>query len=148
MSGGSYNYLDGFARDGLFTESQMFGELERMAERLTGLDWAKPAARDTRAVIDRARALDADLTALADVFHAIEWWDSCDWSEADARGDVECYESRWDCGCFHLPRHDPGCELFTPTGQRCRHCHLTLSEHTQGETDVHCPPATTWEPGP
>lgn len=98
MSGGSYNYLDGFARDGLFTESQMFGELERMAERLTGLDWAKPAARDTRAVIDRARALDADLTALADVFHAIEWWDSCDWSEEQVHEALAAYRGVPDIG--------------------------------------------------
>jgi hypothetical protein len=87
MSGGSYNYL--------FTRVRSLGEqrsdLERMALNLEALPWAAQAAAATRqclTLIDEAERL-AD--TLSDVWHAIEWWDSCDWGEQDARPKVEAY---------------------------------------------------------
>ncbi len=85
MSGGSYDYL---AHRGTHL-GRYTGALERMAQRLEGLSWAGPAAAETRRVI---RMLD-EAERLADTleapWHAIEWWDSNDWGEDDARKDVE-----------------------------------------------------------
>lgn len=87
MSGGSYDYLC-YNTDSL---SQRRSDLVRMTERLEGLPWAGQAAAATRrclALVDEAERL-AD--SLSDTWHAIEWWDSCDWSEEDARREAEAY---------------------------------------------------------
>lgn len=93
MSGGSYDYLYAKVEDGLFTGDYTDGlyHLERMAERLEGLDWCSEIGRDVRALIKRAQQIDAELTRFRDVFHAVEWWDSGDWTESDVREAVAKY---------------------------------------------------------
>jgi hypothetical protein len=93
VSGGSYGYLEGPVSAGLFDDAIDRTHLAEMLERLDGLPWAAHAARDVRFIIERAQSLDDELKRLVDVFHAIEWWDSCDWSEGQARTDVEAYKS-------------------------------------------------------
>jgi|SRR6187402_151479 len=83
MSGGSYNYLHGADADDLLSGKS--ADLARMAERLAGLDYAEDAARETEELIlivrqFRIRA-EARMERLAGVWHAVEWWDSCDYSE-------------------------------------------------------------------
>lgn len=87
MSGGSYDYL--FARVRPLSEQRH--QLESMATRLEGLEWGAQAAAVTRRclnLIDEAERL-AD--TLVGTWRAVEWWDSCDWSEDQAREDVERY---------------------------------------------------------
>jgi hypothetical protein len=87
MSGGSYDYLC-FKADDL---SGRRGTVEEMAQRLEGLPYASPAAADTRrvlALLDEARAL---AERLSDVWHAVEWWDSGDYGEDDAREAIAKY---------------------------------------------------------
>ncbi|MEA5366074.1 hypothetical protein VA596_41560 [Amycolatopsis sp., V23-08] len=94
MSGGSYNYLH--CKD----PSEIRGaldDLQRMAERLTGLGYAPRAAAATERLLAVLRDDDpvSDAIAdLADVWHAVEWTDSCDWSEDQLRAEVERYEAR------------------------------------------------------
>lgn len=84
MSGGSYNYLYVWAND--FDElMSRRGNLKEMSERLSGLPYAKDAALETErilAMIERVEVqVEARAEALADVWHAVEWWDSCDSGE-------------------------------------------------------------------
>lgn len=77
MSGGSYNYLC-YHSDSL---SEHRSDLESMAERIEGLAYAGQAAADTRrvlALLDEAQRLAGHL---ADVWRAVEWWDSGDYGE-------------------------------------------------------------------
>lgn len=87
MSGGSYNYL--------CTRVQPLDEqrcdLENMARRLEGLEWAGAAAAETRRVIRLLDEANAAADRLAGAWRAIEWWDSCDWGEDHARRDVEAF---------------------------------------------------------
>lgn len=88
MSGGSYNYLC-WNTESL---SERRYDLQSMVERLEGLAWAAQAAAASRRVLtllDEAQQLAGSLT---DAWHAIEWWDSCDWVEQGAREEVEGYE--------------------------------------------------------
>jgi hypothetical protein len=87
MSGGSYDYL--FTRVRSLGEQR--GDLERMAIRLEGLPWATEAAAATRRCLTMVDEAERLAETLSDVWHAIEWWDSGDWGEDDARGEVEAY---------------------------------------------------------
>lgn len=84
MSGGSYDYLYFHAPD----LGGRRGQLEAMAERLEGLPYAAKAAAATRRIL-------ADLgdESLADVWHAVEWWDSADYGEEQVRDAVSKYEA-------------------------------------------------------
>lgn len=86
MSGGSYGYLYAKDADALFADPS---ELQEMTDRLAGLDWAADAAADAAdlvAIIRTQKArVDAAMRRLADVFHAVEWWDSNDWGEDQVR---------------------------------------------------------------
>ena len=84
MSGGSYNYLY-LHITGL---EQQRGDIQEMRDRLQGLadrnvPGAAKAAADTQAVLDRLDQAEAQAQALSDVWHAVEWCDSSDWSEDD-----------------------------------------------------------------
>lgn len=85
MSGGSYNYLYG-AMD-LQDLLNKFRELEDMANRLDGLSEAEfpgstAAARATRDLIQKLNIWEShaqvSVANLSDVWHSVEWWDSCD----------------------------------------------------------------------
>lgn len=85
MSGGSYNYL-------CFNTDNVGGrrsDLAEMAERLEGLEWAGHAAAATRRLVVLLDLVEQEAASLSDVWHAIEWWDSCDWGKDQAREKVE-----------------------------------------------------------
>lgn len=83
MSGGSFNYLCYAADTGMLGESR--GAIEEMAEALDAYDQpaAAKAAERTRAVLLALSAADELARQLTDVWHAVEWHHSCDWSEED-----------------------------------------------------------------
>lgn len=102
MSGGSYEYLCWVDHHSPLLEklATMTGQLDEMSTRLAGLGYAPDAAAETEELLllmrqweNRARAR---IERLADVWKAVEWWDSADWSEervhealAKYRGDEE-----------------------------------------------------------
>lgn len=93
MSGGSYDYLC-FTKD-LCALCQRMEDLEHMHERLAALPWARAAADETARLIAAIRVLESNYSArsaLRDVWHAIEWWDSGDWAEDGAREALLEYE--------------------------------------------------------
>lgn len=93
MSGGSYDYL--CYDDDLATLAENRTRLEEMAERLEGLPWARVPAEQTRRLVYALDILDSRIrnaTELRDVWHAVEWWDSCDYGEYQVREAVRKYE--------------------------------------------------------
>jgi hypothetical protein len=84
VSGGAYEYLC-WAADDFDQLMSKRHQLREMAERLTGLPYARDAAIETErlaAAIDRLEIqVQVRAEALADVWRAVEWWDSCDWTE-------------------------------------------------------------------
>lgn len=89
MSGGSYNYLCHKTDD----LSGRRGTVEEMAQRLEGLPYASEAAADTRRVLALLADAQAQAERLADVWHAVEWWDSSDYGEDDVRDAIAKYTS-------------------------------------------------------
>ena len=87
MSGGSYNYLSPWRAS---LEEQR-GAIESMAVRLEGLSWGAQAGAATRRILALPNEANQLAESLKDAWHAIEWWDSCDWDEDQAREDVEPY---------------------------------------------------------
>jgi hypothetical protein len=83
VSGGSYSYL--FAASDLEELQAKKNALKDMAERLAGLGYAADAAGETLELLLMLRQFDVNLRVrmkhLADVWHAVEWWDSCDSGE-------------------------------------------------------------------
>lgn len=80
MSGGSYNYLcRAFDLDDLLDRR---GSLREMADRLAGLGYAEDAAKETEEllVLLNQWGVRAEVrrNRLAEVWKAVEWWDSCD----------------------------------------------------------------------
>jgi hypothetical protein len=66
-----------------------------MVERLVDLGWAKDAATDALDLLVLVRTqtvrAEAALGRLADLFHAVEWWDSGDWGEDQVRQTLAAY---------------------------------------------------------
>jgi hypothetical protein len=86
MSGGSYDYL--YGKDP-YSILEAQDDLERMSNRLAGLGYAEDAAKETeefvliiRQFLNRAGAR---IDRLAQVWKAVEWWDSCDWGEEETK---------------------------------------------------------------
>jgi hypothetical protein len=69
MSGGSFNYL--YTQDPYSVE-----DLEQMADELRSRGMYE-AAKETRALIPHRASQE-----LEELWHAVEWHRSCDWSEA------------------------------------------------------------------
>jgi hypothetical protein len=94
VSGGSYGYL--YSKDaGDLMSYACHSELQAMAERIAGLGYAEDAAKDAFDLIamlttQRVR-IDAAIDRLSDVFRAVEWWDSSDWSENAVRSALAKY---------------------------------------------------------
>jgi hypothetical protein len=92
VSGGSFNYLFIKDADEVFANPT---ELRRMVQELTVFPEAADVAADAAnalAVVDYQTArLQTHLDRLKDVFHAIEWWQSGDWSEDDVRKAIAEY---------------------------------------------------------
>jgi hypothetical protein len=97
VSGGSYNYLGIICYDDLAELLSKESDLEQMADRLAGLGWAEDAARETQELLVQLRQwkvrAEVRTRRLLDVWRAVEWWDSCDWSEAQVRQALEDYRS-------------------------------------------------------
>jgi hypothetical protein len=93
MSGGSYDYLGTvYDLDGLLQKRH---QLDAMRDRLAGLGYAKDAAMETEELIRTLRQfevrLEVALKRLQPVWHAIEWWDSCDWGEDAVKRTLDEY---------------------------------------------------------
>lgn len=98
MSGGSYNYLcDAQDLEDLHNRRH---DLRDMADRLAGLGYAQDAAAETEELLVLFQQWEirasVRLKRLADVWKAIEWWDSCDSSEDRVREALAAY--RGDTG--------------------------------------------------
>ena len=97
MSGGSYNYLYCHV-NGL--EAQR-GDIEAMRDRLNelereGVPGAARAARLTRYVLIHLDLAEQRAQELADVWHAVEWRDSCDWGDDTMREAFEAWAEKTD----------------------------------------------------
>lgn len=84
MSGGSFNYLCHKSATEIMESGRV--DLAQMATELESLGHlARPVAEATRALADRLgeveRELDAEVARLEPIWHAVEWWRSCDWSK-------------------------------------------------------------------
>lgn len=86
MSGGAFDYL--YCKEA----EQLFGspsQLQEMADRLAGLPYAADAAKDAydllAIVTSQLVRVEAAQRRLADVFYAVEWWDSGDSGEDAVR---------------------------------------------------------------
>lgn len=95
MSGGSYNYL-------CYTEciedlAKASGHLKRMRDRLAGLGYARDAALETEDLLVILRQAEiracVRIERLRDVWKAVEWWDSCDYSEDQVKEALEEYRN-------------------------------------------------------
>jgi len=88
MSGGSYNYLC-YGSDDLAELLGKESDLRDMADRLAGLGYAEDAARETEELLTMLRQWKTRAEVrgrrLKEVWKAVEWWDSCDWTEDQVR---------------------------------------------------------------
>lgn len=75
MSGGSFNYLCYVDAEEI---GQRLGTLDEMAAALEEI--CPEAAAATREIADQVRDVQPKIDALKDVWHAVEWWYSSDWS--------------------------------------------------------------------
>lgn len=87
MSGGHYNYL-------CFKDSTDIGgeaeELEKMTERLKELGFFT-IARDTEKIAEAFIGLNEKIEPLRDVWYAVEWYDSGDWTKDQMIEELENY---------------------------------------------------------
>jgi hypothetical protein len=97
VSGGSYNYLGSICYDDLGDLLNKRTELREMADRLAGLGYAEDAARETEELLVMLRQwqvrAEVRVRRLLDVWHAVEWWDSSDWSEEQVCKALAAYRS-------------------------------------------------------
>lgn len=99
MSGGSYNYLF-MNRELEDLALSRLGDLIEMSDRLSGLDerefpGATAAAARTNALLENLRIWRAHTSAstdlLADVWQAVEWWDSGDYGADQVAAALAAY---------------------------------------------------------
>ena len=92
MSGGSYNYMYFKVEDDPLNVDQR--DLETMAERLAEMGY-HDAARETYECLLDIRATRARFEArakrMADVWHAVEWFDSGDYGREQVTESIEKY---------------------------------------------------------
>ncbi|MGQ4343586.1 hypothetical protein [Streptomyces sp. SAS_275] len=104
MSGGSYNYL--YAAQDLQDLRSRRYDLEEMATRLAGLGYAQDAARETEELLLLLRQwetrAEVRMRRLADLWHAVEWWDSHDSGEDGVHEALAKYrDDHGDAGQSH-----------------------------------------------
>lgn len=93
MSGGSFNYLCYKDAGELVSSSRQ--DLNEMVSALDALGSdAKEIADRTRAIPDRIAEIQAEIDALSDVWKAVEWWQSCDWSRERVFVEIGRYKER------------------------------------------------------
>jgi hypothetical protein len=87
MSGGSYDYLC-WVQD-LEEVNAKRAQLREMADRLAALGYAQDAAAETEELLVLLQQWEVRaqvrVKRLAQVWKAVEWWDSGDWSEDQVR---------------------------------------------------------------
>jgi hypothetical protein len=98
MSGGSYNYLCAAVDlEDLLTRRN---SLKAMADRLAELGYADDAAKETEELVvllnQWAIRTEVRMRRLADLWQAVEWWDSSDSSEDGVREALAKYRSEHD----------------------------------------------------
>ncbi|MFF4026928.1 hypothetical protein ACFYY5_29170 [Nocardia elegans] len=81
MSGGSYNYL--YSRE--LGDGGTVEDLRCAQQRLKDLGYADDAAGSVAVVLRMLEDAEQKKAALEGVLHALEWWDSNDWSEDQFR---------------------------------------------------------------
>ncbi|MFE4867721.1 hypothetical protein [Streptomyces sp. NPDC056682] len=101
MSGGSYDYLYWQVPE----LGGHVGQLEAMAERLEALPYAAEAAAATRRILE---AISDE--KLADVWRAVEWWDSGDYGEDQVREAIDEHRASLTVsgGGHAIPDDQPG----------------------------------------
>jgi len=104
MSGGAYEYLYVWAGD-LEELIKRRVVLEAMSERLSGLPYAKDAALETERLLSMIQRFEIQVRArgeaLTDVWHAVEWWDSADYSEDQVKEALARYRGDDQDGADH-----------------------------------------------
>lgn len=95
MSGGSFNYLYGHVRDpGELIQRQY--DLREMLEALENDFPDSRATSDTRILLDFIdlcmKEIEKRGVALADVWHAMEWWHSNDYLKDQVETEIEKYK--------------------------------------------------------
>lgn len=94
MSGGSYNYL--YSANTVAGLSYKLSELMEMISRLKELGY-NDAAEESEKLY---KLLSAELPeGLRDLWHAVEWRDSCDWSEDRVEAEYVRYQEGCKNGC-------------------------------------------------
>ena len=94
MSGGSYDYL--YSKD---VEDLLHSQetVQNMADRLAGLGYASDAAKETEMILLTLRQFENRISAmkerLSEVWHSVEWWDSCDSGEDSVKNALEKYRA-------------------------------------------------------
>lgn len=97
MSGGSFNYLCHKDVGGVLGEGRE--DLRGMAGALAALGHdAKDVAERTAALLTKADEMQAEIEALADVWQAVEWWQSCDYSREQVFIAIGRYRERGSDG--------------------------------------------------
>lgn len=93
MSGGSFNYLCYKSADELFAAE---ADLQHMADELAQIGYAPDAAAETQELLLDLRAFYNRATTrmrrLNNVWRAVEWWRSCDYSEEQVAEAVQQYQ--------------------------------------------------------
>jgi hypothetical protein len=97
MSGGSFNYLH--TRDVTDLLRDGSGDLSHMVGELMELGYASDVAEDTAAILRDVRRtedrLQTKIKRLAPVWRAMEWWRSCDISQADFKASLADYRGTY-----------------------------------------------------
>ena len=106
MSGGSYNYLCCCLGEGALELLKQQDDVQAMYERLCGLEYAQLAAEETKSILAELEQLKQTMDQLtlrarhkinlAKVWKAVEWWDSCDYSEQEVRAAIADFEANYD----------------------------------------------------
>lgn len=96
MSGGSYNYLCHKE----FTGHAALDGLESMVDRLSGLNYADDAARESAELLMIIRQFETRAEVISDrlrgVWRAVEWWDSSDSGEDSVKDALGEYRGPHD----------------------------------------------------
>lgn len=93
MSGGSFNYLCWADASDIFSK-RMDMELMQVALEDAGYIEAASATKELRTDLRRIEAeIQANIDKLANIWHAMEWYRSGDWSQAQLDDEAAAFKS-------------------------------------------------------
>lgn len=110
MSGGSYNYIYYWVEEGVEELVERRKDVKAMLQRLQGLKYASNVAKETEIVLEDLNVLEqmqaqlelqlvpikarieARARNLAQVWQAVEWWNSHDWSEQKVKSAIAQFQ--------------------------------------------------------